>query len=476
MRRKEETLSMEKLFIEIIDGGEEDNKYLYQSRSREGLFSGALTMWLMICQRSEGGKSLVEALSGIGDGSSDEILKLNERSKRARDKKVSLLSGGYSKARSRLKIAEVEAVTEQISEHLIKQGRGEGLWHGKRAYLMDGTCFTLEQGAKIQEQYPPLKNQHRASHNSKLLCLCIHELFSGAAVSPSFGPYRGRKAVSEVKLCIESMAKLGPNSLLIGDRYFGAFSAVYAADKLEHQVLVRLNKRIAEYLLGYKIKKQNIEEKVTWGASKVVLKDHPEIPQDASVEGRVIVRRIQNKGYRPLDLYFFTTSPEEASELVALYKRRECIENDFRSIKYTLGMEMFHSKTPEMIEKELLLGFAAYNLLRAVIAKGAKKLGIPPRKLSFTNAGLLVRTYGNKLRDSKTKEETKDIMERFMTGLSQVKLPNRKKNRVEPRKVVKKPNLFPLMKLSRDEERALAEEALFTHGHRASTTTLSTKS
>ena len=50
-----------------------------------------------------------------------------------------------------------------------------------------------------------------------------------------------------------------------------------------------------------------------------------------------------------------------------------------------------------MLEKEVLFGIAAYNLVRAVVAIAAKKLNIEPRKISFSRAVRLTKLFGNQL-------------------------------------------------------------------------------
>ena len=54
-------------------------------------------------------------------------------------------------------------------------------------------------------------------------------------------------------------------------------------------------------------------------------------------------------------------------KLAELYFRRWSIELFYRDIKTTMHMEVMRTKTPEMIEKELLMHAIAYNMIRALI-------------------------------------------------------------------------------------------------------------
>ena len=113
-------------------------------------------------------------------------------------------------------------------------------------------------------------------------------------------------------------------------------------------------------------------------------------------------------------LFFFTTCPEPPHLLAKLYGKRERIENDIRSLKHTLGMEMLYARTSEMTQKELVLGVAAYNLLRACLAVAAKRLGLEPRQISFSRGAELTRIFGNKIRLAESQNERNEIIEKYL--------------------------------------------------------------
>src|SRR6266851_4888868 len=60
------------------------------------------------------------------------------------------------------------------------------------------------------------------------------------------------------------------------------------------------------------------------------------------------------------------------------------VETDLRSLKRTVGLHQLSSKSPDMVEKELLLAVAAYNLVRAVMCLVARRANLTPRQLSFS--------------------------------------------------------------------------------------------
>lgn len=454
--------SLEELFVKILDDFEaRTGVSLYETRSRTGIFAPALVMWLMISERARGRRSLSEALSSLGEGEGNRI---REKNKRSEKEVFSQNTGGLCRARERLSLETVHAVSRYLSEYLIRQSSEEYRWHGRTVVLVDGTTMVLNHTEAILREYRPIKNQHKRVHNPQLLCLCAVELFTGIALTPQFAPYRGEKLKSELQLYHQMVGDLPKQSLIVADRFFGSFSVVHEAHRKGHQVLIRLKESQAVSIVGKRA--TDYVEAVTWRPSRQILKRYPDISSDDVLKGRVIRHTVQREGYRPLVLYFFTSSPERAEELVELYLQRERIENDIRALKYLMGLEMLSAKSPDIIAKELLLTFSSSNLMRSILAKAASKLNLKPRQFSFKRATMLTQAFGNRLRRSQSEAEHEKIVNLYLVALTQVKHPNRKKRRLEPRKCARHKSRFPLMKKSRKEEQAHALALAKKFGHR----------
>ena len=72
-----------------------------------------------------------------------------------------------------------------------------------------------------------------------------------------------------------------------------------------------------------------------------------------------------------------------AQDILMLYVKRWDIELRFRDIKTTMGMEIFHVKSPEMAHKTLEMMVIAYNLMRTMTQKAAREAGKPLVEMSF---------------------------------------------------------------------------------------------
>ena len=80
---------------------------------------------------------------------------------------------------------------------------------------------------------------------------------------------------------------------------------------------------------------------------------------------RQIKVTVKYPGFRTQKFYIITTLLDAvqypAEELAELYFKRWDVELFFRDIKTTMGMDILRCQMPEMIRKEILMHFIAYN-------------------------------------------------------------------------------------------------------------------
>ena len=69
-----------------------------------------------------------------------------------------------------------------------------------------------------------------------------------------------------------------------------------------------------------------------------------------------------------------------------MYGHRWNIETDLRSLKQEVRLHMIEAKSKAMVQKELVLAVAAYNLTRATMNQAASALQCNPRQLSYSLA------------------------------------------------------------------------------------------
>ena len=112
--------------------------------------------------------------------------------------------------------------------------------------------------------------------------------------------------------------------------------------------------------------------------------------------------RVQTRGFRTRVLDVVTTLLDAEiytkAQIASLYRQRWHAELDLRSIKVVLGMDVLRCKTPEMVRKEIAMTLAAYNVVRALMARAAKEHDRIPRRLSFKGALQSLLGFAEKLR------------------------------------------------------------------------------
>jgi hypothetical protein len=310
------------------------------------------------------------------------------------------------------------------------------------AFLLDGSTVQLQPEADLRRLYPPAPNQHGHSHWPVVEVVVLHDLRSGVALCPVWGPKYGPKAISEQALAEEAMKQLPPKAIVLGDRNFGIFATAYKAHQRGHSIVFRLTKDRARPLASRL--RAGTDQKVVWRASAWDRQMHPEIPPDAVVAGRLLVFHL--RGRKDPLLCLFTTLDLPTAQIVQLYGCRWNIETDLRSLKQTIHLQRITAKSADMMEKELLLAFSAYNLVRAVMFLAARQAGISPRELSFSRVQDFVMAFLPSLATAESIAVRDHEFRRLLGYAARCRLPKRQKRRSYPRAVWNPGYSFPWRK------------------------------
>ena len=122
------------------------------------------------------------------------------------------------------------------------------------------------------------------------------------------------------------------------------------------------------------------------------------------------------------------------------------MELDIRSIKSVMGMTWLSCHTPEMLERELIVYFLAYNLVHVAMCDAARIRNLKPRDLSFKNAKdpcLNLGQDGRELNDYAW----------LLCSIADATL-RKSHGRNEPRKVKRRDRKYDEMKMPRAQEKA----------------------
>jgi hypothetical protein len=407
-----------------------------------------VVLWLLLWQRLHGAAPLQAAVL-------DLLQELPacfwpNPCKRVRDwqqsgKGMSGHSAAYNQARQRLPFSVVAQSGDRIFDQLMAHMAGLRAPVSRQAFILDGTSMRMVCSPALAQSFPRASNQHGESPWPVMRMLVAHDLQTGLAMRPQWGPMYGPHAVSEQQLLESAIERLPQNATVIGDCNFGVFSVAWTATQKGYPVVLRLTAARAQHLAGEPLQ-DGTDRHLIWKPSRADRKSHPDLPPEACVSGRLIVRHVQpDDGSKPFLLALFTTLPDPVEEILTLYGQRWQIETDLRTLKSQLRMEQLSCATPEMAAKEIVMGITAYNLVRAVIALAAQQSGLPPRHYSFTSAARIVQSFAPKIANASSPEESKRHYDRMMYYLQQTKLPRRKR-KTYPREVWGKQAKYPKRK------------------------------
>jgi hypothetical protein len=416
-------------------------------RGNRRVYSPLVVLWLLVLQRLHGGVSLeavvLELLRGLPASFWPHPCK-RIREWQQHGKPPSSQTGAYNQARQALPLSVVQQSCDRIFQQLLARLDARASKDTSRTFVLDGSSMRMAHSPALCRLYPPGSNQHGEGHWPLLRVLVAHDLHTGLAMRPEWGAMYGAEAVSEQQLLERALERLPDGSTVIGDANFGVFSVAYAGVCGGHPVLLRLTTERARRLAGEALR-DGVDQQLVWKPTAADRRSHPELPVDASVSGRLIVRQVQpDHGRTPFLLALFTTLPVSPEEVLGLYGQRWAIETDLRTLKSTLRLDQLTCSTAEMVAKEIDMGIAAYNLVRAVIGLASEQSGIAPRGYSFTKVRRILEIFGPAMAEAPNQRAAKHAFDQIMRYVQQSKLPRRKRKRASyPRQVWKRGATFP---------------------------------
>jgi len=166
--------------------------------------------------------------------------------------------------------------------------------------------------------------------------------------------------------------------------------------------------------------------------------------------------QVKEPGFRTESLIVVTTlldSDTYSKDGIAeLYHRRWLVELDIRTLKITLGMDILRCQSPEMVRREIWTCLLAYNLIRQTMLEAALRTERSPRELSFTAALQKIAAAWAVLALAE-EDLLVSLIDILLTDLTMHRVGHRP-NRVEPRKVKRRPKSQELLTEPRDQARA----------------------
>ncbi len=361
----------------------------------------------------------------------------------------------YCQARKKLDINRLLSIHRHLADTLSQRLSPGWLWQTRKVLVVDGTSLQLADTGDNQLAYPQ-PSQQRPGCGFPVMqvvaCFCLH---TGALLHWASSQLQRH----ESPLLRSLLPLMEKGSIVLTDRGYCSYSNLALC--VEHQLdaVMRLHQaRKVDMRCGKKLGKLDrlAEWKRPQRPKKGWSKDEwRQLPNTLAI--RVVRLKIQNRGFRPHQLWIATTLtdaklyPKEA--LVELYRRRWQAELFLRDMKTTMGMEQLRCKSPSMVQKEFVMFAIAYNLLRLLMADAALLSSQQPYQLSFKGAADTLRHYKSTLwLVRKRPKKLKKVQNELLWIIADIRVADRP-GRTEPRAKKRRPKPYQNLTRPRSEMR-----------------------
>ena len=352
-------------------------------------------------------------------------------------------NSAYCQARARLPVSLLQKGLLDSSAAVDRQAPKSTLLRGRSIKASDGSTVSLADTPGNQEQYPQPKSQKPGCGFPIMRLSVLFSLQSGAVLQVATGSYFEH----ELRLFHTIHNDLQANDILVYDRAGGHFVLAAQLSRKNVDLISRvLNRRIA-WRSGRPLGKYDrlfVWKKGSTKPAYLTQEQWAALPEDIPV--RVLKVTVNRKGCRTQELNLVTTLLDPvkypAQEVAEAYLRRWRLELCLDDLKTTLGMDVLHCLSPEMVQKELLAFLIAHNLLRWVMAQAATEHQVDLYRISFTGAMDAFRHCATAMVQARSAKKRQQLWDDLLLTLADDLVPLRPGRR-EPRAVKRRPKPYP---------------------------------
>lgn len=349
--------------------------------SRERIFSTQVTFWAFAAQILSPGAPCREILRRV------EAWWQETCGPAKKKKKLSASTSAYCQARARLDTATLELVRGQIAWSLERNVLSEERWINQRPVkIVDGTGISMPDTPENQALWPQSSGQTPGCGFPSMKLVGLFSLASGALLEAQTGSLHSHEST----LFRALWSKLQKGDIILADRGFCSYAALAALQQQKGvDSVMRLHQmRKADFRSGKALGPDDrlvvwpkpAQRTEAWSASEFAA-----LP--ATLTLRMIRLRISALGFRTKSVVLVTTLLDAelypADMLRELYGERWQVELHFHQIKTFLAMDVLRCKSPELIEREVLMHQIAYNLVRSLMQRSAHLHDVPLTRISF---------------------------------------------------------------------------------------------
>jgi hypothetical protein len=282
---------------------------------------------------------------------------------------VSDNTAAYSKARTRLNKKIVNQVFDYTTDFKEFNGRQ---WHGMEVFITDGTYFQMQDSKELKKYQA---NQGENAYPRGLLQGVVRQ---GSGQIHAF--QIGTPHQSELELAKPLIKKLPAGGLLLADDLYNTYVIFCLIQQAGCHIIVP-GKRDRKYRVieniseGDQIVELQRNDKPAW----LTQEEWGSIPRTIKMR-RISYPSLENEQEEWVIYTTLVNTTINKVEIILKYATRWDIEITIREIKTIMDLNIARSKTEEMMEKEITVALAAYNMVRKIIAQSVQKTDFSPQE------------------------------------------------------------------------------------------------
>lgn len=407
--------------------------------SRRRIFSKENTFWAFFSQVLD------------GDGGCQEVVRKLQAFAAMKSKSMpSSSTAAYCQARIKLDLSGLEAILQHTSNQLqIETEPDSGRMNGRRVVVVDGTGVSMPDTAENQRVWPQQRNQKPGCGFPRAaICACFC-LQTGSLLSYELG----NKKSHELPMLRKQWNTFEPGDIFLGDKGFCSYFDLSNFKDRGVDSVITLARRLpvteaeSVRVIGDDDLLIHWKKPVRNKASSYSQTDWESLPETLLLRQIKVI--VDQPGFRTQGFYIITTllDAEEypVSDLADLYFQRWDVELFFRDIKITMGMDILRCKTPDMVRKEIVMHWIAYNCIRYLMVEAATTTGERVRRISFKGCVQALRQWEPHLNQARiSDQEQRRLIRLLYQSIADYNVPERP-GRSEPRAVKRRPKNYQLL-------------------------------
>jgi hypothetical protein len=411
--------------------------------SRNRLFSKENTFWAFFSQVLDADGGCMEVIRKLQSYASIKGIKVPSSS-----------TASYCTARRKLPELMLSDILAHTADRLDLMPE-TGMLNNRRVVVVDGTGVSMPDTPQNQAVWPQLSTQKSGcGFPTARICACF-SLESGALLSFAIG----NKKNNELPLFRQQWHIFKQGDVFLGDKGFCSYFDIAHLKKQSVDSVVTLARRAPGNAVNCLKILGPDDLLISWERPVYTANMAYSRDEWATLPKKLVLRQIKVSvnipGFRTQGFHIITTLLDAvqypAAELAELYFKRWDVELFIRDIKTTMGMDILRCQTPEMIRKEILMHFIAYNCVRRLMYEAAEEADLEVRLVSFKGSLQALRNWEPHLNQAKVSQtERFRLISDLYDAMTNTPIRQRP-GRSEPRCIKRRPKSYQLLTAPRRE-------------------------